>query len=63
MSDFRLWVSKIWIEHCQEFEQWYSKHPEYDVKEYFNKYKWWLVAKYKQEKRQQSAINKPLNKL
>lgn len=44
-SNFRNWLRNIWLENCQEHEA----HHElpYTLKEYFNRYKWWLKREYR----------------
>lgn len=52
-NEFRRWVINLWIENTDE-RQGYRELP-YSIKEYFNKYKWWLKREYRfQKSRQQS---------
>ena len=48
-KSFRLWCSDKWYEHKDEIETWTKKNPSYNMEYYFNKYKWWLKAKFKEE--------------
>lgn len=49
--EFRKWVDEKWFEYRDEVEQWEKKIVNGNPKDYFQKYKWFLKAKYKQEKR------------
>lgn len=46
-GQFRRWVQEIWFQHCEECENWLHQRPSYDIKEYFNKYKYWLKREYR----------------
>ncbi len=46
---FRNWVRQMWHEHISEFEAWFHKMHEYDSKEYFAKYKYWLKREYRHQ--------------
>jgi len=48
-SDFRLWVNCQWFDYREECLAWEGKMPKGSTQDYFNKYKWFLKAKYKQE--------------
>jgi len=50
ISDFRIWLNNIWYEHSNEVFNWTGKNPEYNLKEYFEKYKYWLKREYKHQK-------------
>lgn len=45
--NFRQWCQEMWYDHCSEFEGWFNRQPEYNVKEYFNRYKFWLKREYR----------------
>jgi hypothetical protein len=45
---FRLWVQNIWIDNCEENLA-HNQTP-YKMKEYWEKYKWWLRREYKFQK-------------
>ena len=49
-SNFRRWLTKIWAEHQEEIFQVTGKPCEYDLQDYFLKYKWWLKTIYQREK-------------
>ena len=44
-SPFRAWVHQLWIENCDEHQQYNS--TRYGEQEYFQKYKWWLKREYR----------------
>lgn len=44
-SHFRNWLRNIWLDNCSEHEGF--KELPYTMKEYFDKYKWWLKREYK----------------
>ena len=46
---FREWLKITWEEHKMEVESYEGKPPNYDMCEYFSKYKWWLKRLYKSE--------------
>ncbi len=48
-KSFRSWCTEKWYEHQDEIENWTRKNPSYDMKYYFNQYKWWLKQKFKEE--------------
>ena len=52
---FRLWLQEKYYHHKDECESWHSI-PENTVKDYFNKYKWWLKREYRHQ--MQKEINK-----
>jgi hypothetical protein len=43
---FRAWLHQKWLEHCAELEG-YNQPLNYDLKAYFNKYKYWLKRIYR----------------
>ena len=45
-SAFRNWVNNIWFEHKREVLSFTGKPCDYDVQQYFNKYKWWLKREF-----------------
>jgi hypothetical protein len=47
MKSFRLWLQEQWYEHLEEISAWQKHEPEYTLKEYFEKYKWWLRREYR----------------
>ncbi len=46
---FRNWCREKWYEHCNEFEAWFKRQPEYTPQEYFSKYKYWLKREYRHQ--------------
>ena len=46
---FREWLRQMWYNHCLEVEEWTGKIPDYDVKEYFARYKYWLKREYRHQ--------------
>jgi hypothetical protein len=44
---FRSWVNQLWLEHKKEVLEVTGKPVNYEAKEYFTKYKWWLRREYK----------------
>lgn len=47
---FRLWLQNKWFEHLDELDSLGLPQPDYDVKYYFNKYKYWLKREYRHQK-------------
>lgn len=52
-SAFRHWVHEIWLDNCDEHLT-YGEDP-YTIKQYWNKYKFWLKREYRyqHERRQE----------
>ena len=48
---FRQWIQEMWYQHCSEFEGWFNRQPEYGMKEYFARYKYWLKREYRYQQR------------
>jgi uncharacterized protein CbrC (UPF0167 family) len=48
---FRNWVQHQWHDHCNEFEAWFRRLPDYDIKDYFNRYKYWLKREYRHQQK------------
>jgi hypothetical protein len=46
-SDFRNWLKIIWLENCQEHQD-YNELP-YTLAEYWNRYKYWLKREYRHQ--------------
>jgi len=53
-SDFRAWVHRLWIENCEE--HFAHAEPVLDVKEYFQRYKFWLKREYQHQQRKQQRL-------
>lgn len=47
-TPFRNWVRETWLENCEEHLT-YSEDP-YTIKQYWDKYKWWLKREFKYQK-------------
>ena len=50
---FRLWLQEKWYEHLDEYMSMGKPIPEYNMKEYFNRYKYWLKREYRFQKDKQ----------
>ena len=50
-SDFRLWVNEKWFEYKDEVDAWEHRQVTGTPQAYFLKYRWFLKAKYKAERR------------
>ena len=46
---FRQWIQQQWYTHCLEIEEWTGRVPEYNLKDYFAKYKFWLKREYRHQ--------------
>ena len=46
-SSFRRWVNNLWIDNCEE-RLLYNQDPA-TIREYWNKYKYWLKREYKHQ--------------
>jgi hypothetical protein len=46
---FRQWLHEMWLQHCEEFEGWFHRQPDYDLKDYFQRYRWWLKREYRHQ--------------
>lgn len=47
---FRIWLQNKWFEHLDELDSLGLKEPDYDIKHYFNKYKYWLKREYRHQR-------------
>jgi hypothetical protein len=52
---FRHWLNQQWYEHCAEFEGWFGRQPHYDLKDYFQRYRWWLRREYQHQQGEHSG--------
>lgn len=52
LSRFRLWVQRIWMENSEEHLT-YNENP-YTIKQYWEKYKWWLRREYRHQQRKEN---------
>lgn len=46
---FRSWLTEMWYRHRDEREA-FNQACDYDLKHYFNKYKYWLKREYKHQR-------------
>lgn len=46
---FRSWLQEMWFKHKDELLAWEHRLPDYDDKYYFNKHKWMLRRRYREE--------------
>lgn len=44
---FRQWLQEKWYEHLDELDSWNMKTPDYDLRQYFDRYRWWLKREYR----------------
>ena len=44
--NFRFWLREKWYEHLEELDS-LGLTCDYDIKQYFNKYRWWLKREYR----------------
>ncbi len=51
-SHFQNWLRNIWLDNCAEHDS-YREMP-YTMKEYFDKYKWWLKREYKFQRKNET---------
>ena len=49
---FRAWVHEIWRQNCEEHLT-YGENP-YTIKQYWEKYKWWLRREYRHQQRKEN---------
>lgn len=49
-GEFRIWLMLQWQEHVHEVDSYSGKLPDYDLREYFHKYKYWLKREYLYQK-------------
>lgn len=47
---FRTWLQERWMEHKDELDS-LGIRLDYDVRHYFNKYKYWLKREYRHSQR------------
>lgn len=47
--NFRRYVQEMWIVHREELEYWEKRVPDYDAKEYFKRFRWWLRDQYRKK--------------
>jgi hypothetical protein len=47
---FKLWLYELWQDNCTELEEYHLQR--YTLKEYYNKYKWWLRREYRHQQQE-----------
>lgn len=52
---FRYWLQEKWYEHLDELEAWGKVVPDYQIREYFAKYRWWLRREYRHQVKSQGV--------
>lgn len=52
-KSFRHWVHEIWLENCEENLTFYQ--APYTMKQYWEKYKWWLRREYRHQMGRQNG--------
>ena len=45
---FKEWLQDMWMAHKDEADS-FGQHIDYDIAEYFNKYKYWLKREYRHQ--------------
>lgn len=50
-SEFRTWITEQWFEYKDEVLAWEHRAVTGTPQDYYHKYKWFLKAKYKAERR------------
>ena len=48
---FRPWLQEMWFNHLDELMSLGLRPPKYALKEYFEKYKYWLKREYRHQMR------------
>ena len=48
MKSFRIWLQERWYEHLDELDS-IGQKCDYNVSDYFNKYKYWLKREYRHQ--------------
>ena len=52
---FRLWLQNMWFEHKDELES-IGQKCDYDLIQYFNRYKYWLKREYRHQVRTKNGL-------
>lgn len=50
IKGFRNWLQEMWMQHKDELDG-LGIRPDYDVSDYFNRYKYWLKREYRHQTR------------
>jgi len=56
-GQFRIWLNNMWMEHKDDVYDYEYRDPQYDLSEYFARYKWWLKKRYKDELQNRSVVH------
>lgn len=51
MKTFRFWLQEKWFEHRDELESMHMGIPDYTIREYFNRHKYWLKREYRHQRK------------
>lgn len=51
---FRAWLQEMWMQHKDELE-YLGQRLDYDVADYFNRYKYWLKREYQHQMRNRNV--------
>jgi hypothetical protein len=49
---FRTWLQNIYIDNCEEHDAW--GEPRISIRQYFDRYKWWLRREYRFQMRNEN---------
>lgn len=56
LKAFRVWLQEMWYEHLDELQViGQTPNAKYTLKEYFNKYKYWLKREYRHQQGKQNV--------
>lgn len=51
-KSFRVWLQEMWFEHKEELAS-FNQKCDYNVQDYFNRYKYWLKREYRHQTKEQ----------
>lgn len=51
---FRAWLQEMWFQHQAELES-YGQSLDYDLKDYFARYKYWLKREYRHQQQKHNG--------
>jgi len=54
---FQQWLYEMWLQHCEEYMQWYQRMPMYSADEYYAKYQEWLTEQYNKDQENNDGTN------
>lgn len=61
-TTFKRWLTEKWYEHKDEIFDWERRITDETPEHYFKKYRWYLKALYKHERRQDELSKKSVSK-